>query len=245
MPVRCRTLALFGALTVLLLSLSTAPVAAQDAEAESIATVATEDGRFTTLVAALGIAGLTDTFADCESGTEYTVLAPTDDAFDTALAALGLDATALVADLDLVTSVLQHHVIEGAVASEQVSGLDGESVTMLSGEEVTVSVEDAVISVGSANPTAATVIVADVQACNGIIHAIDNVLIPPSAAETLGLTAAEPATDDAGQEPEATTTSDELAATGASSEWTAMVGVILVGLGAGAVMVSRRLRYTR
>ena len=236
------------------LSLSVGTSAAQDPEAPSIAEVATDDGRFSTLVTALGAAGLADMFADCAGGP-YTVLAPTDDAFTTALSALGVEAADLVADTELLTSILTYHVVEGAVPSEAVLSLDGQSAPTVQGEEITVAVSGDTISIVNGNPTPANVIVADVQACNGIIHAIDNVLLPPTVAEGLGLAAAEEeaeadeeaeAEEEAGAEEEATTTAadEELATTGVSSDLMAVVALALLAGGAMVVFAARRPRWT-
>jgi len=214
------------ALAASVLAFSISPAAAQDPEAPSIAEVATEDGRFTTLVTALGAAGLADTFTDCDGGP-FTVLAPTDDAFTAALAALNLEVGDLVADADLLTSILTYHVIEGAVESSAVLALDGAFAPSLQGENLGVAVSGDTISITNGNPTSANVILADVQACNGIIHAIDNVLLPPSVAAALGLDAA----DD-----------EELAITGTSSGLLTLVAMAMLTAGAIAVYSSRRLR---
>lgn len=220
-------LALAVALVVSLLTLSFSPAAAQDADAPSIAEVAADDGRFTTLVAALGAAGLADTFSDCEGGP-FTVLAPTDDAFTAALTALNLEVGDLIADADLLTSILTYHVIEGAVPSSAVLGLDGAFAPTLQGENVGVAVDGETISITNGNPTSANVVLPDVQACNGIIHAIDNVLLPPSVAGALGLGA-----EDDG---------DELAVTGTSSLLLTLIAGAMLAAGALAVYSSRRLR---
>lgn len=225
-----KRLVLGTALVASLVMLIVSPAAAQDAEAPSIAEVATDDGRFTTVVAALGAAGLTDTFADCDGGP-YTVLAPTDDAFAAALTSLELEVGDLIADTDLLTSILTYHVIEGAIESSAVLALDGAFAPSLQGENLGVSVSDGSISITSGNPTSATVILADVQACNGIIHAIDNVLLPPSVADSLGLL-------------DATADDEELAITGAHSRLLTLIAGVLLATGATAMYSSRRLRMT-
>jgi transforming growth factor-beta-induced protein len=135
----------------------------------SIAEIAVADGRFTTLVAALGAAGLVDTLSN---EGEFTVLAPTDDAF----AALPEGTvTSLLEDPEgTLTDVLRYHVIAGIVPAETVVTLDG--ATTLQGEDVTIAVENGnVILNGSVQ-----VIITDIAASNGIIHVIDGVLLPPS-----------------------------------------------------------------
>ncbi|MGI9610894.1 MAG: fasciclin domain-containing protein [Acidimicrobiia bacterium] len=241
-----KKLVLATALVASVLTLSVGTSAAQDPEAPSIAEVATEDGRFSTLVTALGAAGLADMFADCEGGP-YTVLAPTDDAFTAALSALGIEVGDLVADTATLTSILTYHVIDGAVPSDVVVTLDGQTAPTVQGEEIGVTVSGDNISITSGNPTPANVIVADVQACNGIIHAIDNVLLPPTVAEALTAAAEEGAAEeDAAAEEEAATTAEEgeaeLANTGAATDMMVVAAVALLAVGAGAVFTGRRLR---
>jgi transforming growth factor-beta-induced protein len=143
----------------------------------TIAEIATDAGNFNTLLAALEAADLTGTFADAEAGP-FTVFAPTDEAFAAALDELGLTADELLADTDTLTTILQYHVVEGAVTSDQVVELDGESVATLSGEEINVSVEDGTVILNEN----VTVVDTDLQAANGVVHVIDSVLIPPSVA---------------------------------------------------------------
>ena len=136
---------------------------------KSIAEIAVEDGRFTTLVAALDAAGLVDTLA---GEGEFTVFAPVDDAF----AALpeGTVETLLEDPQGDLTNILLYHVVEGAVPAETVVTLD--SATTLQGSDVHITVTDDGVLL---NDTV-KVILTDVLASNGIIHVIDGVLIPQS-----------------------------------------------------------------
>jgi uncharacterized surface protein with fasciclin (FAS1) repeats len=152
------------------------PSMTEEAMAPSIAEIAVEDGRFTTLVAALDAAGLVETLS---SEGEFTVFAPTDDAF----AALP-DGTvdALLADPQgALTQILLYHVVDGIVPAETVVTLD--SATTLQGEDVTIKVEDGSVILNDM----VEVIITDIEASNGIIHVIDGVLIPPSIIEAAGL----------------------------------------------------------
>ena len=136
---------------------------------KSIAEIAVEDGRFTTLVAALDAAGLVDTLA---GEGEFTVFAPVDDAF----AALpeGTVETLLEDPQGDLTNILLYHVVEGAVPAETVVTLD--SAPTLQGNDVHITVTDDGVFL---NDTV-KVIITDVLASNGIIHVIDGVLIPQS-----------------------------------------------------------------
>ena len=131
---------------------------------------AVEADGFETLVAAVEAAGLVETLAE---GGPYTVLAPTDEAFEAALAELDMTAEELLADTELLTEVLTYHVVETAPPSEVVVTLD--SVTTLQGSDVTISAtEDGVVLNDSVN-----VVTTDIPAGNGVIHVIDGVLLPP------------------------------------------------------------------
>jgi transforming growth factor-beta-induced protein len=142
-----------------------------DAEPGTIIDVATENGGFATLLAAVDAAGLTETLADPTA--TFTVFAPTDDAF----AALGQETlTDLLADPDTLSNILLYHVIaDQAVPSETALTLDGSDVEMANGDTVSVSVVDGALFINDSE-----VIVVDVAASNGVIHAIDAVLTPPA-----------------------------------------------------------------
>jgi transforming growth factor-beta-induced protein len=189
-------------------------------ELPSIAAVATEGG-FNTLVAALTAADLAGTFADCAAGP-FTVFAPTDAAFAAALQALGLTAEQLLADTATLTTVLQYHVVPGIVGSAEV--LESTSLTTLQGENITVA--GAVLN-GSADITAT-----DNWACNGVVHVIDAVLLPPSLTE--------PAPTTTTTAPATTAPVTELPATGNENVVMAMVASVLLLAGLGLLAVRRR-----
>jgi uncharacterized surface protein with fasciclin (FAS1) repeats len=143
-----------------------------DADMGTIVDVAVANGSFTTLVAAVQAAGLVETLS---SEGPFTVFAPTDDAFAAALDALGLTADELLADTDTLTSILTYHVVAGEVDAATAISLDGQSAATVNGAEIAISVVDGNVMINDA-----TVIIADVPASNGIIHAIDTVLLPPA-----------------------------------------------------------------
>lgn len=158
------------------LGLAAAPAGAQD---QTIAEIASSNPDFETLVAALGAADLVGPFDSCDDA-KTTVFAPTDDAFAAALSALGMTAEQLLADTDLLTSVLTYHVVAGEVPAATVVGLT--EATTLNGAMVSIKVVDGKVFL---NDTV-EVITTDIQACNGIIHVIDAVLLPPAAESTGG-----------------------------------------------------------
>jgi transforming growth factor-beta-induced protein len=145
----------------------------------TIAEIAVEDGRFETLVAALGQAGLVDLFDD-RNGGPFTVFAPTDTAFGEFLSDAGLLPGDLLASPDL-EDILRYHVVDGAVFAEDVIALAPFNTdTLLADRQIGVQVVDGgVVLNGSVNVT-----ITDIEAANGVIHVIDYVLQPtPTIAE--------------------------------------------------------------
>lgn len=142
-------------------------------EMGNIVDVADAAGDFTTLVAAVQAAGLVETLS---GPGPFTVFAPTDAAFEAALAALNLTAEELLADTETLSAILTYHVLPMEASAEAVRGLDGQEVTTVNGATVTITIVDGMVMVNDA-----TVIQADVEASNGIIHVIDEVLLPPSS----------------------------------------------------------------
>ncbi len=153
-----------------LLIVSVVPAMAQSGD-QDIVDIAVNDGRFTTLVAAVQAAGLVDTL---KSEGPFTVFAPTDDAFATALAALNVNPADLLADTEMLTDILLYHVVAGAVRAEQVVTLD--SATTVQGSDIAISVQDGRVFLNGD----VEVIITDIEASNGIIHVIDFVLLPPA-----------------------------------------------------------------
>jgi len=142
-------------------------------ELGTIVGVAEEAGIFTTLLAAGEATGLS---VPLDADGDFTIFAPTDDAFAAALDALGLTAEELLADTDTLTSILTYHGLLGSVSAEQAIALDGQSVATINGAEIAISVVDGAVVINGS----ATVIQADVLASNGVIHVIDAVLLPPA-----------------------------------------------------------------
>ena len=117
----------------------------------------------------LETAVITSGLVDVLSGEgPFTVFAPTDAAFD-ALAEGVLDA--VLADMDLLTTILTHHVASGSVLSTDL--LNQMMIMTLNGTELMVSIDDNGVMIDNA-----MVIVSDIMADNGVVHVIDAVLIP-------------------------------------------------------------------
>jgi uncharacterized surface protein with fasciclin (FAS1) repeats len=137
----------------------------------NIVETALEAGSFQTLASLLVATGLDAVLAD--ESTLFTVFAPTDDAF----AKLSAETlTALQSDPELLKSVLLYHVLAGqAVDATTAIGLNGQSVETANDQNVEIALRDQALFINDSQ-----VIIADVRASNGIIHAIDSVLMPPA-----------------------------------------------------------------
>ncbi|MEP6558339.1 MAG: fasciclin domain-containing protein [Burkholderiales bacterium] len=131
--------------------------------AADIVDTAVKAGNFTTLVTAVKAAGLVDTL---KGPGPFTVFAPTDAAFAKVPKAQ-LDA--LLADKAKLTKVLTYHVVSGKVMAKDVKAGKVKSVE---GSELTLATD------GGVTVDGAKVVAADVAADNGVIHAIDTVLMP-------------------------------------------------------------------
>ena len=140
---------------------------------KTIVDIAVEDGRFTTLVAAVQAAGLAETLS---GEGPFTVFAPTDDAF-AALPEGTLESLLLPENKQQLTDILLYHVVPGKVMASDVAGLDGKMAdTALEGKQIAIKVD-----MGSVYLNETTkVVITDIEASNGVIHVIDAVLLPPS-----------------------------------------------------------------
>ena len=150
--------------------LETAPNTEMDEEmlaAGDIVAVAMGSGSFATLITALETVGLVEILS---GEGPYTVFAPTDEAF-AALPAGTVEKLLRPENQDILAQILTYHVVPGKLTSgDLVSG----SVTTVEGSAVTVAIEE-MVKVNNA-----TVIRPDIPASNGIIHAIDRVIMPPT-----------------------------------------------------------------
>lgn len=149
-------------------SSSSTPVATTPA-AKNIVGVAQGTKPLSTLVQAVTAADLATTL---QGKGPYTVFAPTDQAFQ-GLPKGTLDTLLKPANKDQLTSVLTYHVVPGKVTAAQLK--DGQELTTVNGEKLTVSIDGKTVKVGDA-----TVTKADVPASNGVVHVIDTVLQPAS-----------------------------------------------------------------
>ena len=131
-----------------------------------------EEPEFTTLLTAVGAADPAVLELLADPAAAVTVFAPVDAAF---AAVEGLDE--IVADTELLTTILQYHVFPGTVYSFQLGGLVDDmsqaAVLMADGSEATISLSDMGAMIDGAN-----ILLADIEASNGVIHVIDAVIVP-------------------------------------------------------------------
>ena len=151
------------------------------AQSENIIGVAAGNENFSTLVAAVKAADLVATLS---SDGPFTVFAPTNDAF----AKLPEGAVAGLLKPESKTAligVLTYHVVAGkfeaAAVIDAIKANNGMfKVTTVQGGEIILSLEGAKVILTDSNGAKATVVIADVAASNGVIHAIDSVVMPAS-----------------------------------------------------------------
>jgi uncharacterized surface protein with fasciclin (FAS1) repeats len=151
----------------------------KEMEANSIAGKAMANPNYSTLVSALKSAELAQTFM--QEG-EYTVFAPTNDAFSK-VPNTKLDDLMKPENKSQLQNLLKYHVVSGEWnAAALVKAINDNknkySVTTLQGENLTFSLKGDKVMVKDAKGNIATVADADMDASNGIIHGIDTVLMP-------------------------------------------------------------------
>ncbi len=127
-------------------------------------------GSFNTLVAAVEAAGLVETL---KGDGPFTVFAPTDEAF-AALPEGTVEDLLKPENKDKLVAILTYHVVSGKVMASDVAGAETMAATV-QGQELKIDGSNGVMING------ATVTSADVEASNGVIHVIDQVLLPPQS----------------------------------------------------------------
>jgi uncharacterized surface protein with fasciclin (FAS1) repeats len=138
-----------------------------DANAQTIVGVAQSEPAFSSLVTAVVAADLAGTLS---SEGPFTVFAPTNDAF----AALpGYIGSVLASKPELLSDILLYHVVAGKLESGDVVGMP--TIGMVNEESVAISAKDGAYFINNSKITAL-----DIMADNGVVHVIDQVLIPRS-----------------------------------------------------------------
>eukprot|EP00998_Keelungia_sp_KM082_P013228 NODE_969_length_1529_cov_1.101284_g958_i0.p1 GENE.NODE_969_length_1529_cov_1.101284_g958_i0~~NODE_969_length_1529_cov_1.101284_g958_i0.p1 ORF type:complete len:163 (+),score=30.89 NODE_969_length_1529_cov_1.101284_g958_i0:105-593(+) len=140
---------------------------AASARAADIVDTAVSAGSFKTLVAAVQAAGLVDTL---KSDGPFTVFAPTDDAF-AKLPAGTVEDLLKPENKDKLVAILTYHVVPGKVMSRDIAGKEM-AVASVQGDTIDVNATSGVMV------DDASVVTADIEADNGVIHVIDSVIMP-------------------------------------------------------------------
>lgn len=162
-------MALASSLLLVISPLST--IAAEKCGTGDIVQVASKAGNFKTLLAAAKAAGLVSTL---KSDGPLTLFAPTDAAF-AALEAGTVESLLKPENKAKLAAILKYHVVSGKVMAKTAITLDGKSVGTVEGRKINVAVKSGKVTINGA-----TVIKADLETTNGVIHVINKVLLPPS-----------------------------------------------------------------
>lgn len=147
---------------------------------DNIVQVAQGNPDFSTLVTAVQSANLGTTLS---GPGPYTVFAPTNAAFEKIPQATR-DELLSPAGQEQLSSILNYHVVQGAVTAAQLTqaieaaGAGGYTINTVNGEELTATLDNGQVILTDATGSRATVTQTDVDASNGVIHAIDTVLMP-------------------------------------------------------------------
>jgi uncharacterized surface protein with fasciclin (FAS1) repeats len=162
-----RVLKLLAAIALVGLVTTQSAVAQQQ---DDIVDTAVKAGSFETLVAAVQAAGLVDVL---KGEGPFTVFAPTDEAF-AALPEGTVESLLQPENRDQLVSILTYHVVPGRVPSSDVVNLS--EAKTVQGQNVSIAVENGQVMIDEA-----TVVTADIETSNGIIHVIDRVILPPAS----------------------------------------------------------------
>jgi uncharacterized surface protein with fasciclin (FAS1) repeats len=136
-------------------------------QAKTIVDIATSDKNFSTLVQALQAGDLVDTL---KGKGPFTVFAPTNDAFE-ALSEKSLKDLMKPANKARLQKILKHHVVKGRRMAADVAGQS--ALAPLSGETMSIRSKKDQVRIGNA-----TIQQTDIEAGNGVVHVIDQVLMP-------------------------------------------------------------------
>ena len=140
---------------------------------ENIVETAIATEMFPTLVAAVQAAELGETLS---SEGPFTVFAPTEEAFKKLLTDLDMTAEELLANKEVLTKVLMYHVVAWDIRAHDVMMLNNKTMVKTAGEEELTITTDGKVMIDNAN-----LVTTDIVTENGIIHVIDEVLLPPTA----------------------------------------------------------------
>ncbi len=143
-------------------------------QANTIVDIAAGDERFSTLVAAVGAAGL----ADALTGPgPFTVYAPTNQAF-AALPEGTVETLLKPENKDQLTNVLLYHVDDRKLSADMIPAGSNYFKPLLTSERLCITAGGEGVKIADGSGQFANVVIADIQADNGVIHVIDKVLLP-------------------------------------------------------------------
>jgi uncharacterized surface protein with fasciclin (FAS1) repeats len=141
----------------------------KQAQGDDIISTAVSAGQFNTLATALTKAGLIDAL---KGKGPFTVFAPSDKAF-AKLPKGTVESLLKPENKAQLTAILTYHVVSGRLDAKQVMGMTG--ATTLEGQRLSFKSRDGKVMIDNA-----TVVTANIECSNGVIHVIDNVVLPES-----------------------------------------------------------------
>lgn len=144
------------------------------ASAATIVDIAAGDERFSTLVAAVSAAGLVETL---QGPGPFTVYAPVNDAF-AALPEGTVDTLLQPENKDQLTNVLLYHVDDRKLTAEMIPTGSNYFKPVLASERLCITKSGAGVSIADGTGETANVVIANIEADNGVIHVVDKVLLP-------------------------------------------------------------------
>jgi uncharacterized surface protein with fasciclin (FAS1) repeats len=144
------------------------------AQSQSIVEIASGDERFSTLVAAVGAAGLAETLS---GPGPFTVYAPVNDAF-AALPEGTVETLLQPENKGQLTDILLYHVDDRKLTAGMIPGGSNYFKPILASERLCITKDASGVSIADGTGSSAQVIIADIMADNGVIHVIDKVLLP-------------------------------------------------------------------
>ncbi|MCO4847142.1 MAG: fasciclin domain-containing protein [Yoonia sp.] len=164
----------FASATAVMLTLGGAANAG--GHSQTIVDIAAGDERFSTLVAAVTAAGLVETLS---GEGPFTVFAPLNDAF-AALPEGTVETLLMEENMGQLTDILTYHVVSGAVMSTDLAAGSSLVGTVMADSSICIT-SDMGVTIADGTDEIATVVIADIEASNGVIHVIDKVLLPGTA----------------------------------------------------------------
>ena len=165
-----RWLKVFAAASILAIAAACGSNDDDSSRDRNVVEQAQADSRFSILAEAVVAAGLAPTLS---GAGPFTVFAPTNEAFAALLAELGISQAQLLADKPLLTKVLTYHVVSGRVLKADVPV--GVPIATVQGGTFTV---DSSLVITDQRGRTARIVETDVVVSNGVIHAIDKVILP-------------------------------------------------------------------